>query len=431
MTSCIRNVGNDQFPLWIKDSDIYRKRDKFPIESVNFKNLIGKDVGFSELSGLDPARDKGKIIGVIVINWQVAGLEVIVKNGGKFIGPISYFYVSTASQILVDSYTYSWHSMKVKYALRLWDKAHTYLSPDWSGIEMFHWYLTHVESAVIIESAGWYNYPSNVVVLPNKSNEYHGVDWRIICKPRPFSLSDPTLTSTVINCHSVLFNGTWTLTTTITELKGVALIPYIKQFKNVITHYDPWIRSMIWTINVVNLISTHNYSYKSVINDMLYRIQLAENIRGEMMVYQQQITNILRGFNMSSFESRCFLTDYKFPYISVAINAWALPTLTIGKYGHPMYYAGDESRAREEILHDYKAVNRFYGEMTIHTEALDLLNSPNGGRHDPEDKLPYYKYVMMHELIHGIFNNKCNGNSHGRRFQRIATAMGIPKKYQD
>ena len=227
----------------------------------------------------------------------------------------------------------------------------------------------------------------------------------------------------------VVFGNAWNLSTTVTEIRGSELAPYIAQFQENVIHQDPWLRSMVWTIKVAQLLSTNGHNYIQAIADMQRRIRLANKVRAEMISYQNRIVSILKGFNLTKWEKRCYLKDFTYPYISVAINSWALPALTIGKYGHPLYYSGSEQIARENILHDYRSVNRFYGEMTIHPEALDLDN--NNGKHDSRDALPYYQYVMMHEMIHAIFGPKCNVKEHGPRFQRIATAMNIPKKYQD
>lgn len=48
-----------------------------------------------------------------------------------------------------------------------------------------------------------------------------------------------------------------------------------------------------------------------------------------------------------------------------------------------------------------------------------------------EKGLQMVKTVVLHELVHGAIGNTRDSDEHGEKFRRLATALGIPERFQD
>ena len=153
MSKNIREVGDDEFPLWINVSkDIKRKHPL--VGKVAYMNDKGQEV-FSSMHGT-----RVKISGVIIQNSQIAGLEVKYK-GRTYWGPIKDFYTEGGEQISEDIYLYSQESMDIRGLLDHWSTQHDYYGTEWDGIEKIHFQLGILVQELAVEAAGWYKYPSS------------------------------------------------------------------------------------------------------------------------------------------------------------------------------------------------------------------------------------------------------------------------------
>jgi hypothetical protein len=214
---------------------------------------------------------------------------------------------------------------KVQRVLRYWQSPKRYPGPSWNGIEKIHLTLASVVDEVGVEAGGWYKYPSST------RSDKDGKDWRLVCagdgKP------------VVINFHSLLHDGYWTLTTTIYETEEVDLSKV-----KMIGHPDAWARSMLWSIRLAKVLETDGYNYKPALEGMIKRI----NVVNELKEIAKHITPWLLGV-----ATEVGVLD-PMPQVTIAVNSW---------------------RSKGEGVYDPPTKDRPYGIITIDSELLSSFEA--------------------------------------------------------
>lgn len=280
----------------------------------------------------------------------------------------------TERQIIEDKYPETDLEEKVRDAVAHWQVQHDYGGVLWDGIESIHFSLADAVNTLAIESAGWYSYPSSL------RSDMDGKDWRLV-------ITDPSdYYHVVVNCHSILHDNVWTLGTTIystNEIDGEYALEHS------IGDEDPWIRSMLWSMDLADKLQTSGYDYSKAMDWMRYRLSLL----GEVWPVASRWIAIFKNSYRKMFDEDDDIPEQ----ITIAINDWALPVDKIASYRH----ATDD---------------RPYGVLTI---------SPNAWNRG----MKFVEWVVIHELIHAA--NGPDEKSHDERFKLLSDLAGIPEKYQD
>jgi len=253
-----------------------------------------------------------------------------------------------------------------------WTQQKDYIGPSWDGIEKFHCQLASGVDALAIESAGWYSYDSST------RSGMDGKNWRLII---PLTADR----FTVVNCHSLLHDGVWTLTTTTFSTNEVATDKL-----EFIGHKDHWKRSMLWTIDLAEKLKMKAEDYETPIADMKRRFGVIDKFH--------QIKREL-AFEIKELYRNLFGTDSNIPEeVSMAINDWDLVKDAIGGFRYP----------------------------TEKTKGGMIVISPSA-----IDDLEYVTEIIKHELIHAaIIPTNADGHNN-RQFDVLAEAMNLPEEYRD
>jgi len=350
------NVGDEEFPLWINKSHLKKKH-----------KLVGKKVKVNNLGNPDNQRKWGKIKQVIIKFGQIAGFEVKLDNGGIIIAPLKNFYIEGKPRLLEDINLFSPMTQKIRNYLnsRNMQDQHSYYGPYWEAIERLHLLVAHATETAAIETMGSYTYPSST------HNNYDGRDWQMILPhdDYPFKLDDPDERPfTMVNGHSVQHNPIWTLQSTVTDefrLDASKL--------NFITHQDPWIRSMLWTIELASLLHSNKSDNSKLIEDLHLRLDIADKLRKRVQEYTSKIAKAYKAF---------YKNIPPVPSISIVLNGWALsPEKTIDYI--PNQYI------------DELELSVPYGMLLFHMDT----NS---------NTIPQISDVdLKHFIIHAFRNEKC------------------------
>ena len=257
-------------------------------------------------------------------------------------------------------------------AIAHWAEQHTYEGRAWDGIEKFHMSLAMVVSDLSIQAAGWYKYPGST------RDDMDGKDWRLVISP------SEQKENVVINCHSLLHDGTWTLSTTVfstNEIDSAELPPPVG-------HDDPWLASMTWSIELAKVLQTSGYGYQPVINNMAIRMEICT-------YYWDCVKRIIPIVNKAY--SQITGEEHDFEDFTIAVNDWNLPEGKIASYRFP----------QNEVE---------WPVMTISPRA-------------PQKGSDYVYWIVAHELIHAAMGQV--ESEHTEEFEAIAELVGIPKGYQD
>ena len=277
-----------------------------------------------------------------------------------------------AESIVEDKYPASMNDMRIGEAISHWHVQRHYEGTSWDGIEKFHLAMATVVDSLVIETplgSAWYDYPSG-----QGDNKMAGKNWRYI-------VVDPVgILPTVINAHSMVHDGAWSLTTTIYSSSELG------ESNEPIGHFDPWVRSMLWSIELARLLQTDGYDFTNVIANMKYRMRLCQKVWKRMKEIRIDIEGAFEGM---------FGREPDFPdYFLVVIADWDLPEGKIASYN----YADKEP----------------WGTLCVSPKAFER------GIQDA---------VIKHELCHAAVGE--NGDPHGEEFQRLADWLGVPEEHQD
>ena len=254
-----------------------------------------------------------------------------------------------------------------------WIQQKDYIGPSWEGIEKFHYGLAERVGALAIESAGWYSYDSST------SDSLDGKDWRLIV---PLTTERFVV---AINCHSLLHDGVWTLTTTTFSTNEVNANKL--QF---IGHKDHWKRSMLWTIDLAEKLKVKAEDYSVSIADMKRRLGVIDTFHQ----IKREVT-----FELKELYRSLFKVDSNIPEeVSMAINDWDLVENSIGGYRYP----------------------------TKKTKGGMIVVSPSA-----IDDLEFVTEIIKHELIHAAIIPTDDDGHNDRQFHVLAEAMNLPEEYRD
>lgn len=262
---------------------------------------------------------------------------------------------------------------RVDEVLSSWKSQQSYPGTSWAGIEHIHLKLTRIiDDPVFIETAGWYKYPTST--RPDQD----GKDWRIV-------ILTEAVGDVVINFHSLLHDNLWTINTTIYQTEEIDSSKF--KTPSGLSHGDPWIQSMLWTLRLAKILETDGYNYQPIIDNMVARLQLvntywqiARRIKQDVIIGGKQVG-----------------IHNEIPPLSIAINDWSLQKDSVGMYKRP---------------DDYK-----HGIITV--------NAKIGENFD------YANEIIKHEMIHALLNEDCKHGTHGPMFNNVAIEVKLPEDYRD
>ena len=265
---------------------------------------------------------------------------------------------------------------KIEYVLQPWTVQKSYPGPSWCGIERIHLALASVVKTLAVEvpiGNPWYKYKSS-----NRS-DMDGKDWRLIV---------PTNPAIAINFHSLLHDKRWTVVTTIYRSKDIDLAKVSK----VVSHPDPWIRSMLWTIRLAKELETQGYDYKPALDSMVKRLELVNYLRQTKNCMEPDVIEAAKKFGAIGAGRG------ELPPITIALNSWRTGKLRNASYEKP-------------------ANGRDFGIITIDSEMMSSIE--------------YMQEIVRHELVHAVLNENCRNNTHGPTFQNIAKEIGLTREYRE
>ncbi len=336
--------------------------------------------------------DVGKAYVVVAeyyVNNQLSFMKIKDAQGGEKVLPIDLLYVD-GENCIHNKYVYSWQSLRFLSGIRTDE---VYNIGDYTGIEKLCYNLTHIDNSFCIK-------------LESSSPLVKVISMR--SKPRKFSKDDIRTVQSLIILTIITTSEKYKLTTSVMD-------DFSDDSKNTEgaegPTKDPWIRSMLWTSSIVAKLTD---DMKPIYN-IGQRIKWAKFIRKQLPEIQKIVIDA----------SATMETLKEFPYITVCVNAWSMPLGRVAKYVHPVYYPGDEKTALTDFESNPNTTMRFYGELTIHESVFNNIVKTQTLRQS-DDKHHYYKYILIHEMIHAIFRNE---STHGEKFQTIAKTIGLPKKY--
>lgn len=331
---------------------------------------VGEPAEVSEVAEEDLRPLRGElvtIVGVLLQGDQILGYQVRHESG-LLVGAKKDFYVGR--YLLEDIYVDSPRAQQIKRCLKSWQQQRSYWGPRWGGIEAFHYDLAKVTSQVSVESAGWYKYRTST------RPDMDGKDWRLVV-PEP-------LGSVVVNCHSLLHDRVWTLTTTVFSTREIdpnELVLFGSE--------DHWERTLLWSYLVATALETHGYDYADAKEGFQSRLRANSFLR---QVAQKIEPDLVRAFG------RVFGYRLQVPPYSIGFARWKVAPDHIASYDDPD-----------------KGVP--YGIISVHPKA-----SQDWG---------YVEEVVKHELIHHILTLVGQKREHGRAFQQMARLLQLPEKYRD
>jgi len=349
----------------------------FPLEADLRKGIershphIGKNVTVNKNANevLKAVQGKhGIITGVIIKRGQIAGYEVSIA-GKRYYAPRKDFYVR--KQYVEDVHLNSSKAHHIREVLNHWSDQHDYYGPAWDGIEAFHFELAKATPSAAIESAGWYKYRSS------GRKDMDGKDWRL-------AIPDNNST-TVVNCHSLLHDAVWTLSTTVYSTREIN-----QNQLHPVGDKDHWIRTFLWTVAVAKSLQTHGFDYSGAISDLIMRMRSSDMLRrfGAML-----LPHISAAYQQVTGRQPIA------KYVSYGFSKIRLKPGTVGKYDKP-------------------TDNFNYGIISVHPMTIK----------DPK----YVFEIVKHELIHHVLENVCcPENDHDATFKQIAEIVKLPAKYHD
>ena len=271
-----------------------------------------------------------------------------------------------------DVHLHSPRAKSIRHALKHWGVQRDYRGISWDGVELFHFHLASQTRQVGIESVGWYKYPSS------KREDMDGKDWRLVI---------PDLQGAVaVNCHSLLHDDVWSLTTTVYSTQDIDL-----DVVEMLGDDDHWGRTLKWTLAVAKVLETHGYDYRVAKASILGRMR--RSVVARQMA--EELLPVVRRSCEKVVPRRLPLREF-----SIGVSKSIVPKRKVGYHFSP------------------ELSNLDYSVITLHPQAF----------HDPG----YTRAVVTHELIHLALGTTCDQvGAHGAEFQKIADLSGLPKEYQD
>lgn len=270
------------------------------------------------------------ITGVLKRFNQVVGYRVNLDNKEYFAAPGDvYVDFNYLKNIHVDSD----FTQEIKECLREYSTQSDYYGPDWEGIEKFCFQLAKVTDSLAVESSGWYKYQSS------GSSGMDGKDWRMVI---PDGIKD-----IAVNCHSLLHDNVWTLTTTVLSTTNIE-----RSQLDIVGDFDIWKRSMIWAIGTAKELATSGYDYSKIIEDMESRLAKVDDLHEDLERVKKEL--------------RVFPEDH----ISIGLARWPIHVGTLGNYQH------SKKRGYKVIFLHPKLLEM--GEEKIENSFRTLLRQASG-----------------------------------------------------
>jgi len=355
-------IGDYSFPL-----EVDKKGDLDPNHPhVGEKAVINKNA--NEILSDDHGKEV-RITGVYTKFGQIVGYRAKLENNTIY-APKKDFYVhrNYAEDVHADSAL----TCQIKRVLSHWQEQHDYVGPDWDGVELFNFELAKVAKGVHLESGGWYEYEAS------SRPDMDGKDWR-------FYVPDMNGAS-VVNCHSILHDNVWTLTTTVHSTTEIN-----REKFNLIGHEDHWQRTLIWTIKTAEVLATSGYDYKEPIENLKRRKRISKKLTEYGYEVVPQVIEAYR--KVTGKDLKANLRDF-----SIGLSEAPLMPGKVGRHiGHT------------DIAN--------YSIITVHPQALEVGEE-------------FAEIVVKHELIHYLLNQVSNP-THNQEFVKIGLELGIPKKFLD
>lgn len=353
-------IGDLEFPLEAEPEDIIRDHD-----------LVSTNVRVTPYANelLQPHRgEMATVKGVIAKHGQIAGLEVDI-DGDRYYAPKKDFFIDR--QMVEDVHLQSPRARELSQALKRWRKPRDYYGSSWDGIELFHFYLAKRVESLALEFAGWYRYPSST--RPGMD----GKDWRLV-------VPDGTR-HVAINCHSLLHDGVWTLTTTVHSTRD------IDRDKLTLTgEPDFWQRVLGWTEAVAEGLQTSGYDYSPVLDALRKRKEGNRVLSDLVRRYSPLVEAAAEG---------ALGRAVKMPPVSAGFSRIRLNAPSVGRLEPPS----------DEVP---------YAILTVR---------PSAGA-DRE----YLDYVVKHELAHlALLGTSDDLEPHGELFNAVTAALDIPERFRD
>lgn len=348
----------------------------FPLE-VNLENVsrqhlhVGKSALVAEHANEslhDLRGKKVKITGVFEKHGQIAGYEV-QHSEKTYYGAKKDFYV--VRQFLEDVHLNSGKAQHLREILSHWEGQRDYYGTDWDGVELFHFELAKAVDLLAVESPGWYKYPSSL------REDMDGKDWRLVVPDRNGAIC--------VNCHSLVHDYVWSLSTTIYSTRQVDL----DQLK-LVGHPDHWVRTLSWTWEVARALRKEGvYDYEEVLEDLKTRIRLS-------LMLKRLSYRLLP--EISAAYGKLFGTPPKVGKFSVGVSRIRLGGTSIGRHEPPSDETG-------------------YSILSVGPRAFRSKD--------------YLLSVLKHELIHLVLKTARTEGVHNKEFHLMGELVGLDRRYQD
>jgi len=185
----------------------------------------------------------------------------------------------------------------------------------------------------------------------------------------------------VVHCLPVFHNDAWHLTTSVHSVDRPA--------HNVVGGADHWTRAMVWTIAVAKALEPYGVEGEKAVADLRHRMSLQREL--------QSIADELRPTISRAYEQ---VMGSPLEWPSFSIGASSAP-LSVGKVG----------------LSVPPGKGRDYTVISVHPKAFA--------------RPAYLREIVRHELIHTVIDPALQSAAHDEVFRQLATAAGLPKRYQD
>lgn len=356
----VRELGDKDFPL-VADLSRQMTREHW---------LVGRRVQVTPYANevLRPFRGKrGVVTGVIIVNEQIAGLEVELQNGRTFLAPKKDWFIEF--QFVEDVYLDSARAKGVRKALEHLNQQRDYYGPSWRGVEAMCEMLAGVAHQAAVEVAGWYQYPSSL------RKDQDGKDWRYVI-PAPNG-------AVCVNCHSLLHDNVWSLATTIFNTQEVD-----QKKLELVGDLDHWTRTLLWELATAKGLAIQGFEYDEVIAELEKRLECNKML---WKIVGIELPRVRAAFQ-EVFSRPTPNLELSIGFSFVRLRPWAVGA--------------------------HQAASKL-GYSVISVSPKEM----NGER-------AYLRQVVRHELIHYALQTECPG-PHGSEFHRMADLVGLEPQHRD
>jgi hypothetical protein len=354
-----QEVGDSQFPLEVFTGDPNTDHEHVGAEAEiteHAREVSGRHVG--ETADITGAYEKA---------GQVAGYRIRLHSSGEsLVVPKKDVYIRNG--FVEDVHLDSDRAQHVKRVLSHYSEQHDYPSTSWKGVEVLCFQLAKTTDHLAVESAGWYGYESSRRRRPD------GKDWRYVIPGQGHE-------SVAVNCHSLLHDNVWTLSTTTHSTDNINVGEL-----DVVGSWHHWARAILWTIETAKALETSGFDYSATIRDYKNRLRQTVKIQRIGSEVLERAAEIYKRKTGAEPNTRC---DF-------GVSPVFVPAGKIAEHRGPT----------DEVPHSV---------VTIHPKAFG-------------DGMA--ETVAKHEAVHAVINDRAK-KAHGKLFQDIAGELGIDPKHMD